>query len=72
MEIKLNMGFEQVFSLANQLPVLEKEKLISALQKSLNVTKNKGEERQFGKFKGKIWMADDFNEPLDDFKEYMK
>ncbi|MCL2245050.1 MAG: DUF2281 domain-containing protein [Treponema sp.] len=20
---------------------------------------------------GKIWMADDFNAPLDDFKEYM-
>ncbi|TAF23941.1 MAG: DUF2281 domain-containing protein [Runella slithyformis] len=25
----------------------------------------------FGSFKGKIEMADDFDEPLDDFKEYM-
>ena len=25
-----------------------------------------------GCMKGKIWMAEDFNEPLDDFKEYME
>ena len=25
-----------------------------------------------GCMKGKIWMADDFDEPLEDFKEYMK
>ena len=25
----------------------------------------------FGCMKGQIWMADDFNAPLDDFKEYM-
>ena len=24
-----------------------------------------------GIFKGKIWMSDDFNDPLDDFDEYM-
>ena len=24
-----------------------------------------------GFFKGKIWMSDDFNEPLEDFKDYM-
>ncbi|MCL2802249.1 MAG: DUF2281 domain-containing protein [Treponema sp.] len=28
-------------------------------------------ERAFGCLKGKIWMADDFNAPLDDFKDYM-
>lgn len=26
--------------------------------------------RKFGQFKGKIELADDFNEPMDDFKEY--
>jgi hypothetical protein len=26
---------------------------------------------KFGRLKGKIRMADDFNAPLDDFKEYM-
>jgi len=25
----------------------------------------------YGYAKDKIWIADDFNEPLDDFKEYM-
>lgn len=25
----------------------------------------------FGILKGKIWMADDFDEPLEDMKEYM-
>ncbi|HWE01207.1 MAG TPA: DUF2281 domain-containing protein [Tepidisphaeraceae bacterium] len=26
----------------------------------------------FGCLRGKIWMADDFDEPLDDFKDYME
>ena len=25
----------------------------------------------FGKGRGKVWMADDFDAPLEDFKEYM-
>lgn len=25
----------------------------------------------FGSLKGKIWMSDDFDEPLEEFKEYM-
>jgi hypothetical protein len=27
--------------------------------------------RQWGLLKGKVWMSEDFNEPLDDFKAYM-
>lgn len=27
-------------------------------------------QRQFGSIKGEIWMSDDFDEPLDDFREY--
>ena len=27
--------------------------------------------RQAGSMRGKIWMSDDFNEPLDDLKDYM-
>jgi hypothetical protein len=27
--------------------------------------------RGYGSLKGKIWMSEDFNEPLDDFKDYM-
>ena len=26
---------------------------------------------QFGSAKGKIWISDDFDEPLEDFKDYM-
>lgn len=29
------------------------------------------DERRFGSDTGKIWMSDDFDEPLDDFREYM-
>lgn len=29
-------------------------------------------QRQPGSAKGMIWMADDFDEPLEDFKEYME
>ncbi len=28
-------------------------------------------QRQFGSIKGVIWMSDDFDEPLEDFREYM-
>lgn len=27
---------------------------------------------KFGSAKGLVWMADDFDEPLEDFKEYME
>lgn len=31
-----------------------------------------GPQPHFGSLAGKIWMAPDFNSPLDDFKEYME
>jgi len=31
----------------------------------------KGSKVKLGGWEGKIWMADDFDEPLEDFKEYM-
>ncbi|HEV7350769.1 hypothetical protein [Telluribacter sp.] len=71
MELRLNIGFEQVFSLANQLSQREKEKLIAALSKSVNKSRDQKPERQLGKYQGKIKIARDFKEPLDDFKEYM-
>lgn len=33
---------------------------------------NTGRRAAFGYLKGKIHVPDDFNEPLDDFKEYMQ
>jgi hypothetical protein len=61
------MGYEQVLNLAFLLTKEERERLIKDLQN--NIAK-KGE-RKFGKYDGQVWMSDDFNEPLDDFKEYM-
>ncbi len=72
MELKLNMDFEQLLNLVKQLPKAEKEKLMAALQTSTASPMDKKPERELGKFQGKIWMSDDFNEPLDDFNEYSK
>ena len=34
-------------------------------------TQEPKKEREFGCLKGQIWMAEDFDAPLDDFKDYM-
>ena len=60
-----------LFRQIDQLPkesLLELEKLISQLQSN----KQDVSKRQFGCMKGLVVsMADDFDAPLDDFKEYM-
>jgi hypothetical protein len=35
------------------------------------LTTERKKEREFGCVKGDYWMADDFDAPLDDFKDYM-
>lgn len=35
------------------------------------ITDKSVEGRGFGSHTGKFWMADDFDEPLEDFKDYM-
>jgi antitoxin (DNA-binding transcriptional repressor) of toxin-antitoxin stability system len=37
----------------------------------LTPVKQKSGQRTFGSAKGMVWMSDDFDEPLDDFAEYM-
>ena len=49
-----------------KIPVGEAEILI------IFESKNKNKKRKFGSGKGMIWISDDFNSPLDDFKEYME
>jgi hypothetical protein len=71
MEIKLTIGFEQLLSLAKQLPEAEKKELVEALQENTSLGKSKKGERQLGKYEGQIWMSDDFNHPLEEFKDYM-
>ena len=74
MELKLDIEYKQLLSLAKQLPESEKKKLFKELQKALdNDTPKKlsDKRRQLGKYKGQIQMSDDFNAPLDEFKNYM-
>lgn len=71
MNVHLNLQFEQILHLVNQLPQAEKERLLNALQKNVASQKGQKRERQLGKYHGKIIMSDDFNAPLNDFKEYM-
>jgi hypothetical protein len=35
------------------------------------MVQDRKKEREFGCVKGDYWMADDFDAPLDDFKDYM-
>lgn len=46
---------------------MKMEKLILDLQKSIEPLKD----RVIGQHDGKGWISDDFNDPLDEFKEYM-
>jgi hypothetical protein len=72
MELKIEISFEQLLALVHQSSEAEKKELLTELQKSLDQLADGQEKRDgFGIWKGKVWMADDFDEPLDDFKEYM-
>ena len=60
---------EEVFITENQ-----KEHLAKVVSTSESLSTSKAVEKRglFGCMKGVVtYMADDFNEPLDDFKEYM-
>ena len=37
----------------------------------IDISKVKGKPAKLGGWEGKAWISDDFNEPLDDFEEYM-
>jgi hypothetical protein len=66
-EHKLDL-FRQIDTLSEE-SLIEVEKLIAQLK----VQQPKKTKRQAGCMKGfVIYMADDFDAPLDDFKEYME
>ena len=41
-------------------------------QEQQNTAQSKKKRPPFGPYQGKGWMADDFDAPLEDFKEYME
>jgi hypothetical protein len=49
----------------------EAEAFIDALLKRSRKEKPERKRIPFGKFKGKVHMAEDFDAPLDDLKDYM-
>jgi len=68
----------------DQLHILEKIKMIPVayqqevedfidfiLQKKVNKKNEEKTQRKLGLLKGKMKMSDDFNAPLDEFKDYM-
>jgi hypothetical protein len=73
MELRLNVSFEEIISVVHQLSPEELEKLKNEVDKTLSKTKtSKKEKKIFGRMEGFVkYMADDFNEPLEDFKDYM-
>ncbi len=64
----LELTDEQVITLLQQLPEDQKQRVLSRLQEPSTYTVP-----QFGIARGAIlYMAPDFDKPLDDFENYMK
>jgi len=49
----------------------EAEAYIDSLHEQANSSGETDKLRPIGMAKGRIWMSDDFDEPLEDFKDYM-
>lgn len=63
--------FEEIASLPANLQEEVKEFIAALKTKAQKQPQPPLQKRQFGAGKGLITMSDDFDEPLDDFKEYM-
>ena len=50
----------------------QQERSLDASSEGSTVSEKKDRHSAFGYLEGKIHVPDDFNEPLDDFKEYMR
>ncbi|SDM80980.1 type II toxin-antitoxin system VapB family antitoxin [Siphonobacter aquaeclarae] len=48
----------------------EAEDYISFLKKKMESERSPLKDREFGYGKGKVWISEDFDAPLDDFSEY--
>lgn len=62
----------QLYSQISSLPSELKKQVsdfVASLKKKSSIDK-KNQERQFGYAKGFFKLADDFDEPIEDFKEY--
>ncbi|OFX27160.1 MAG: hypothetical protein A2033_04115 [Bacteroidetes bacterium GWA2_31_9] len=72
MELQYNLEYKQILNLIMQLSDNEKVKILKKINENLSTKKPKPIMREFGCMKGVVkYMADDFDAPLNDFKEYM-
>ncbi|HRN36043.1 MAG TPA: DUF2281 domain-containing protein [Flavobacteriales bacterium] len=66
------MAAQDLFVKINSLPEDIRKELEEYVDKLLKRLKKEPKaKRPIGLMKGKIWIADDFDEPLEDFKDYM-
>jgi hypothetical protein len=70
---KIDMDNVQLYTEISLLPASLKQEVKDFVEflKTKNNSKTKIKEREFGCAKGLFTMRDDFDEPLDDFKDYM-
>lgn len=52
-------------------PIRKKSKVLITFLEEVSTSDLSSKERKAGGLAGQVWMADDFNEPLDDLKGYM-
>ena len=69
---RMSQTFAEVVEGVKQLSPAEKEALRELLNKFLIEDVRNGVRRHSGSAKGKIFMSSDFDEPLEDFAEYME
>ena len=62
---------QEVLDLMSDMSEEEAIEVLGLLKKLMKSEKKKGVKRKFGVYKGKFWMADDFDETPDCFKDYI-
>lgn len=71
MEMTVQVGFDELLRAIDQLSPEQRKTVETRLQTNTHHT-TISQERQFGSLKGLItYIADDFDDPLNDFSEYM-
>ncbi len=76
MQAQQTITFEVVLNMVKQLPTIDQFRLLEWIMKQLKQTftftpTKSHRQAKFGSGKGTVIMADDFDAPLEDFKEYM-
>jgi len=72
-EVLIDLGLDMSTAINIFLKqIVYKEAIPFSIDKSANMSERVSRAAMRGSLKGKIWMADDFNAPLDEMQEYMQ